>query len=80
MEGGAKITMDTSTGEIKQFASQSELQKAIASGNWEALDKAPNPNCKRCHGRGHLGYNVTYKKYVPCKCTKIRKKRVKPMR
>ena len=50
--------MDTTTGQIKEFKDGAELNKAIATGNWEELDKMPNRNCKRCYGLGHLGKNT----------------------
>lgn len=39
---------------------------------WIRLDWKPNPACKKCHGRGWTGYNVTLKEYVPCVCVKKR--------
>lgn len=35
------------------------------------LLKYPNKNCKKCHGRFHEGFNLTYKHYMMCtKCLK----------
>ncbi len=34
----------------------------------EILKKAANPNCSKCYGRGHRGYNITYKYYSYCQC------------
>jgi hypothetical protein len=33
------------------------------------LKRLPKKNCKRCHGLGNLGKNLTTGKYVPCSCT-----------
>ena len=34
------------------------------------LIKAPPDNCKKCYGRGYIGYNTTLQIYSPCKCVK----------
>lgn len=65
--------MNPKTGEIKEFNSPEELQKALAEQNWIELDAKPDKNCKICHGRGHNGYNITLKQYVPCICTSRKK-------
>lgn len=31
-------------------------------------------NCKACHGRGHIGRNLTTNEIVPCKCLKLKAK------
>ena len=64
--------MDVTTGKIKEFKSERELAKAQMDGRWVELGRRPNPGCKRCHGRGHLGRDVTTNEYVPCKCVKAR--------
>jgi hypothetical protein len=28
----------------------------------------PKTNCKKCHGRGHVGHNITVGYYVMCQC------------
>ncbi len=58
--------MNESTGEIRRFAS---AEAAKAAGFNHILENEPNPNCKRCHGVGHTGKNLTTGKYVVCKCT-----------
>ena len=30
----------------------------------------PNPDCKKCYGRGHKGFNRTGEFYIPCMCMK----------
>lgn len=65
--------MDVQTGEIVDDTSPG-FEKKLANGRLIRLDNPPDPNCKRCYGRGHRGYNKTLKRYVPCKCTKKRKK------
>ena len=62
--------MDVTTGKIKVFESDDELQKAMHTGNWVQLARLPNPNCKRCYGRGHVGRDVSTGLYVPCRCVK----------
>lgn len=64
--------MDVKTGEIKEFKSDDELQKAMKTGHWVELERRPNPGCKRCHGRGHIGFNKPISEYVICKCVKKR--------
>ena len=27
-------------------------------------------NCKKCHGRGHLGFNITHQAYIKCRCVR----------
>lgn len=44
-----------------------KLQKAVPHLNW--LKRLPKKNCKRCHGVGHEGRNLTTGKFVPCRCT-----------
>lgn len=67
--------MDVTTGEIKEFESEKELAEALLTGKWERLERMPNPNCNRCHGRGHLGFNVSRGQYVVCRCVKKREKK-----
>lgn len=62
--------MDETTGEIKEFKDQEELDKAIRSGNWVELKRKPKKHCRHCHGRGHIGFNTSLGKYVPCRCCK----------
>lgn len=62
--------MNVETGEIKEFKDQEDLEMAIKSGKWEELQRKPKLNCRHCHGRGHIGYNTSLGKYVPCRCCK----------
>ena len=32
------------------------------------IAKTPKPNCRRCHGRGHIGRDIKTNTYVPCVC------------
>lgn len=60
--------MDPRTGEIKQFDTEEEFQKAIKSFGLIPLPKLPKKNCLRCFGRGYVGYNTTTGKHVLCRC------------
>lgn len=62
--------MDTSTGEIIKDDGSEGFKKKLMDGKLIELDNPPDPNCKKCYGRGHRGYNTTLKRFVPCKCTK----------
>lgn len=62
--------MNVETGEIQEFESANKLQQAMRSGTWIAVDKMPDPNCRKCYGRGHLGKNLSTNLYVPCSCVK----------
>ena len=66
--------MDVKTGEIREFTTESEFQRAMKSGNWIALGKWPKPSCRKCYGRGHIGQNDRGE-YVPCSCVKPVKER-----
>ncbi len=57
--------MDPNTGKIKEFESRSAAEK---EGYTIPLHHAPNPDCSRCYGRGHVGRN-DQGLYVPCACT-----------
>jgi len=66
--------MDTQTGEIKTFANEDALNaeqaSRIAAGKKPlvALDQYPNPKCKKCYGRGHVGKDLKTGLFIPCKC------------
>lgn len=30
--------------------------------------KEPKENCKKCHGRGWIGFNMATQKPIPCSC------------
>ena len=55
--------MNPETGEIRQFPSNG----AIPSG-WTPLSGPPNPDCKRCFGRGHIGKNDSGEFVLCLKC------------
>ena len=62
--------MDKETGEIKDL---NELtSEDIASKRWVELGKRPNPGCKKCHGRGWVGREITSNRVIICKCVKKR--------
>lgn len=56
--------MNPTTGEIQEFSSQ---EAANRSGYTVPLRGEPNPKCKKCYGRGHIGRN-DQGQYVPCSC------------
>ena len=58
--------MDDRTGEIREFPTQEEAQKA---GFNVPLGSKPKASCRKCYGRGHVGQNDDGK-YVPCSCVK----------
>jgi len=35
----------------------------------EEMRKAPNPRCKKCFGRGHVGHDAVRGGEIPCRCT-----------
>jgi len=66
--------MNINTGEFVPF---NKLKQAYESGIIGANDLkdyievyAPDPNCKKCYGRGHTGRNKQTGKYLACKCTR----------
>ena len=65
--------MNPKTGEIKELNTDEEALEAMKDG-WIKLDKRPNPGCRHCHGRGHLGKNLSTNTYIPCRCVKKRNK------
>lgn len=38
----------------------------------EKENLAPKPSCKKCHGRGVEGKNLTFKTFEICSCVKSR--------
>lgn len=56
--------MNPNTGEIREFPSKDEAEKA---GFTIQITSKPRRSCKRCHGRGIEGYD-DYGKAVPCSC------------
>lgn len=62
--------MDTSTGEIKPMDELTPEQ--LLSGKWVELGQRPNPGCRRCHGRGYTGRNLTTGNVIQCRCVKER--------
>jgi len=67
---GEKIKMNVETGEIKEVAELTPEE--VASKMWKEIGHRPNPGCKRCHGRGYIGRNITTNTVVICRCVKKR--------
>jgi hypothetical protein len=34
----------------------------------QALRKRAKPTCRRCHGKGHLGFDLSRKLFISCRC------------
>ena len=43
-------------------------RERTGQGKIEEIAKMPNPSCRRCHGRGHLGKDVKSDTYIKCVC------------
>ena len=56
--------MHERTGEIRQFYDEA---LAKSQGFTVPVSRKPNPNCRKCYGRGYLGTGDTGMK-VPCSC------------
>lgn len=75
--------MDTQTGEIKTFENEAQLNAEQASRIADGkpplvqLDQHPDPKCKKCYGRGHIGKDVKSGNFVPCKCVKKANKKTR---
>jgi len=62
--------VDEETEEIKESSKLTPVE--IASGRWKELGKRPNPGCRRCHGRGYIGFDMITHKVIECICVKRR--------
>lgn len=60
--------MNLETGEVILRPSQIQVQEAMKSGKFIELDNPPDPNCKKCYGRGHVGRSQESGLYIPCSC------------
>ena len=75
--------MDTATGEIKTFETEEQLNaeqaKRLSEGKSPLvkLDQKPDPKCKKCWGRGHIGKDLKSGQFIPCKCVKKTNKTTK---
>ena len=75
--------MDTRTGEIKTFENEAQLNaeqaNRIAAGEppLVELDQYPDPKCKKCYGRGHVGKDLKTGLMIPCKCVKKANKKTR---
>lgn len=62
--------MNPNTGEIREFSSRQEANKA---GFTIPVGQKPKASCSKCYGRGHIGRN-DQGRYLLCTCVKpIRK-------
>ncbi len=52
----------------RPFPLADELQVAMATSDFSYVSVRPVRNCKKCYGRGYLGYDTIRKRYVACKC------------
>jgi len=66
--------MDPKTGEILEFDNEKELMEAVKARKLVALKGMPKKSCKKCHGRGHTGFDIIKQEYVICSCVKKEKK------
>lgn len=46
-----------------------EAPKAETPEKPEEKRKEPNPRCKKCFGRGHVGHDAVRGGLIPCRCT-----------
>jgi len=60
--------MNLETGEIREFATEEELQEAIKTGKWIKVRCRPNPKCETCKGKGYKGIDSESGLYIPCDC------------
>ena len=56
-------------GQVRAFGSEEEFEQAKEDGyGLLMVNKLPEVNCRKCLGRGHLGYDTVSKQYIPCEC------------
>ncbi len=56
-------------GQIRAFGSKEELEVAKRDGyGMMMVKRMPDRDCKKCFGRGHIGFNAKLKQHIPCKC------------
>ena len=60
------------TAQFEVFNTKDDLFKAYKTGDYFPTYMRPNSNCKKCWGRGYIGFNEKIKKYIPCKCIHIK--------
>jgi len=65
--------VDPKTGEIIKFDNEEELMKAMKARKLVALKGMPKKSCKKCHGRGYVGFDIVKREYIVCSC--VRKKK-----
>jgi len=66
--------VDPKTGEILEFDSQEELEAAKRVRKLIELRGKPKKSCKKCHGLGHVGFDIIEQEYIVCGCVKKEKK------
>lgn len=75
--------MNPDTGKIEVFQDEAALNAEQANriaGDKKPLiplDQHPNPKCKKCYGRGHVGFDLKSQTWVICKCTEKANKQTK---
>lgn len=64
--------MNPNSGQIHQFETKAELRSAEAEAGVKfiPLKGMPKKSCRKCHGLGHLGRDVTSGQFTPCRCCK----------
>ena len=53
--------------------------KASAPKKLEPIRSDPDPSCKKCYGRGHVGTNIKTGRKIACKCV-LKKRPVSMLR
>ena len=53
---------------VEQVNAENTKRESEGTPKIEPIAKVPNPNCRRCHGRGHLGKDIKSGIYVKCVC------------
>ena len=66
--------MDPKTGEILEFDNEKELEAAKKIRELVELKGMPKKSCKKCHGQGHVGFDIINQVYIICSCVKKEKK------
>lgn len=51
-----------------EVTAENAKREETGEGKIEQIARQPKKNCRHCHGRGHMGKNLTTGLYVPCYC------------
>ena len=65
--------MDVKTGKIVEDDGSWSFQQKVADGRIIKLKNPPDSKCKKCYGRGHVGYDTVHGRYIVCSCTQKKK-------